>query len=518
MGRLARFIRFYTEEDDGNGGGSSILKTVSGAILHITDALAESAKKLLVNFEPVQDGEGDPSPENIRPISGITGCNISHTGKNLMGGMDLANQVQKYMPSATLNTTDKYVSFAANGTVISGTGGLVGTGYFKENTRYTFIFTIYKTSGTGSNIRVYYTDGTYDNIASVSAAGTKETKVLVSDSEKTVSHVSKTAQSGTTRIYYDESGIFEGVLTADDFEAYKGKTYSFVFPNSSKNLYDESRVAKGVYIPESGAISPGSDSCISDFIPVVVGETYTWSGVQADASNNKRVHAYTDGVWQSQITMQTIDTAGAFAITFQVPSGVNQIRVSEFLTDTNIQIELGSTATAYEEYTQYYGGILNVKTGVLTLTKYGIDLSKFEWETRYTGNVNKTLSLALAEIFPNDMLPSFEKRTNYILEQYSYQDYITSITNLKTPDNKNVGLYIYHGDASEDNVTRIYLVIPKEQTPSWMFVYDLNSVYSHPTYQLTPTQVQMLLGENNLWADTNGDLELTYYAKAESTP
>ena len=511
MGRLARFIRFYTDEDDGNGGGSAILKTVTGAILHITDALAKPAKKLLVNFEPVQDGEGDPSPENIRPISGITGCNISHTGKNLMGGMDLANQVHRYMPSATIDTTNKYVSFASNGTTISEVGGFAGTGYFKENTQYTFIFTIYKTTGTGSNMRVNYTDGTYDIIPAVSAATTKETKVFVSDSGKTVSRVTKITQSGTTRIYYDESGVFEGVLTADDFEAYKGEMYSFVFP-SSKNLYDKSRVRKGAYISESGVIVAFDTSKISDFIPVVAGETYTWSGIQVGDSNNKRVHAYKDGVWQSQITMQSVTESGAFAITFQVPSGVNQIRVSEYLTDTNVQIELGSTATAYEDYTQYYGGTLDVKTGVLTITKYGVDLSQLTWQTRYTGSVNKTISVSIMDAVENALRPSFENRANYILEQYVYVGYITKASSLSNPDNLDIGLRIYHGTESSDAVSTIYLVIPVDASPSGLFVYDLNSVYSHPTYQLTPQQVQMLLGENNLWTDTNSELELEYYA------
>lgn len=32
---------------------------------------------------PVQSGSGDPSPDNIRPITGLTGANICRTGKNL---------------------------------------------------------------------------------------------------------------------------------------------------------------------------------------------------------------------------------------------------------------------------------------------------------------------------------------------------------------------------------------------------------------------------------------------------
>ena len=40
-------------------------------------------KGLTVDIEPVQDGEGNPSPENVRPIKGWTGCNVTRTGKNL---------------------------------------------------------------------------------------------------------------------------------------------------------------------------------------------------------------------------------------------------------------------------------------------------------------------------------------------------------------------------------------------------------------------------------------------------
>ena len=40
---------------------------------------------LTVNIEPVQAGSGDPSPTNVRPISGWTGCNI-HVSPTTTGG------------------------------------------------------------------------------------------------------------------------------------------------------------------------------------------------------------------------------------------------------------------------------------------------------------------------------------------------------------------------------------------------------------------------------------------------
>lgn len=42
------------------------------------------AASLKVGIDPVQSGSGDPSPDNVRPINGWTGCNIYCTGKNLL--------------------------------------------------------------------------------------------------------------------------------------------------------------------------------------------------------------------------------------------------------------------------------------------------------------------------------------------------------------------------------------------------------------------------------------------------
>ena len=55
------------------GVGGGVEKTVTGSLVTVTDALAKPAKSLIVNFAPVQSGSGDPSPSNVRPITGWTG-------------------------------------------------------------------------------------------------------------------------------------------------------------------------------------------------------------------------------------------------------------------------------------------------------------------------------------------------------------------------------------------------------------------------------------------------------------
>lgn len=61
-----------------------IIDSASGAIATFPDgADGLPLESLVVGIEPVQSGTGDPSPSNVRPITGWTGCNIQRTGKNL---------------------------------------------------------------------------------------------------------------------------------------------------------------------------------------------------------------------------------------------------------------------------------------------------------------------------------------------------------------------------------------------------------------------------------------------------
>ena len=67
-----------------NGGASPYPKSASGDIITITDGAENTPlKSAVVNIEPVQSGSGDPSPTNIRPISGRTEVVTQRTGVNV---------------------------------------------------------------------------------------------------------------------------------------------------------------------------------------------------------------------------------------------------------------------------------------------------------------------------------------------------------------------------------------------------------------------------------------------------
>ena len=60
-------------------------KTVSGEIVTIESEGGEAAKSLEVSLSPIQAGSGEPSPSNVRPISGRTEVVTHRMGKNAIG-------------------------------------------------------------------------------------------------------------------------------------------------------------------------------------------------------------------------------------------------------------------------------------------------------------------------------------------------------------------------------------------------------------------------------------------------
>ena len=60
-----------------------IVDTASGAIASFSDGAAMPVESLTVEMSPIQEGTGDPSPDNIRPITGRDSVTVTRTGKNL---------------------------------------------------------------------------------------------------------------------------------------------------------------------------------------------------------------------------------------------------------------------------------------------------------------------------------------------------------------------------------------------------------------------------------------------------
>lgn len=148
------------------------------------------------------------------------------SGKNIFGGEAFKNSVLTNIPtsSGSADANGNYVEWSANAT----TSDIVLYDKFKPNTRYTFIGKFLRSDTlVGINIGFYYTDGTYTVFyASSVTANVPFTVAVQSDSGKTIRSIASVWYSGTARMYYDDIGLFEGVLTSNDFEAYNAHTYA----------------------------------------------------------------------------------------------------------------------------------------------------------------------------------------------------------------------------------------------------------------------------------------------------
>ena len=147
---------------------------------------------------------------NICPISGWDEVNVTRAGKNLWGGEKLADDIVAKVPQATKDTTNKTVTYAASQVTT-----IILFDKFKENTQYTVYMS---TNSTFTNMVIEYEDGSVDNISPNTYTVTAVSKRI----QKIVGRWS----SGTTVLKYEECGIFEGVITAQDFEPYNGQTYT----------------------------------------------------------------------------------------------------------------------------------------------------------------------------------------------------------------------------------------------------------------------------------------------------
>lgn len=214
--------------------------TASGAVASFPDgADGIPLKSCIVQVNPVQEGSGDPSPDNIRPITGWTGCEVQRTGINIFGGESFKDAVLANISIATAGEDEngKYVSFTAG----AASNEKVLFEYpWKENTVYTFIYR-YRKNNTNAmtNLAVYYKDGTYNYLSKSGGveADTVYTEVLKSSKNKLISHIRAIWGSGTATIYYDDFGVFEGDITATDFAPYTGQTYPITFPSEAGTVY-----------------------------------------------------------------------------------------------------------------------------------------------------------------------------------------------------------------------------------------------------------------------------------------
>ena len=190
-------------------------KTIENVAIASFDDGADNVpiKKLVVGIEPVQSGSGDPSPTNVRPITGWTGANVTRTGKNLFDSNAVTNNsylsVTTGLPEAqTGYVVSDYIPVIKNqGVIIPASGTARRWFYDKNKNPITYL------NNSGTQLFMPTDDG-YIRIS-----------------------VSKTTQFYSTYIVAYGDGSVPVYEFSTEYEPYSGTTYSIEFPSEAGTVY-----------------------------------------------------------------------------------------------------------------------------------------------------------------------------------------------------------------------------------------------------------------------------------------
>ena len=488
----------------------AIVATASGSIVSIPDGTAQPVLGLSVNVEPVQDLHGFDSPW---PAGG---------GKNLLS------------PTEAFTITHNGITFTGDGNgtyTISGTS--TGTAFANIPLTTPLVFP-------DKNMYFHVRNNVANGNVAVVLLAENEATQLVNKSTSTINMVS-TAQNnyGNTayylRLFVNGAGVEVNMTVSpmilDTNSADKFYPYSNICPISGhtqakvtrtgKNLFNPVTLELGTFTGE-GLPSSAKNRIRSGFIRVEGGKSYALS---ADYNTDKGTLTQSVSFYPEN-TITTKRTGFINWTTnniFQVPLGTNYIRclfqISSQqleLTDiSNVQFELGSTATSYEPYqgTQItidldgtrYGGVVDVTNGTLTVNRAEHTIIANEvglgWNNQAYSNISYAQTPkpnnAKAKIAPNFY---FWICDSYVQTNSTNWDSATHIGQQMPRNGNNYWWYGFpYGTSLEDMRTALTGV---------RYIYELAEPI---TVTLTPQQLTLLLGDNNVWADT-GDVSITYHA------
>lgn len=261
---------------------------------------------------------------------------------------------------------------------------------------------------------------------------------------------------------------------------------------------------------------------------------YWTDGFLLEAHKSYTFTEFHDGAGDVTVYFMPMDSVDPLAydshtVTY-TPTADVYVRFQAFRSDgiptgTVYQLEVCSTASAYTPYqgTTYpvswqseagavYGGALDVVSGVLTVThKYLLaDGTNVACTGGYSSGANrlpainvsankaKADSHPVASYLVYNEDPEYHQNTICV---FSSGNYIA----LRIYDIKGIG----EGQAYADNEALYAAANAYLQSNNLEILYELATPV---TYQLTPTEVETLVGENVCWHDANGDISVTYRA------
>lgn len=454
-------------------GGNIAKYEATGNPLTFETNVAKNLKSLLIPWTPTQSGSGDPSPSNVRPISGITGLNVYHPGNNIVP------PDAEYEENYFINSS---------GEVESNNSYKYTPDYIPVEPNTTYYVSMNKTISTALGFTVPLYDSSKGFIERIVAIGSS------GSSGKGTYTGSFTTTSATAFIRISVP------KNSDTIEVRNQKNYAVVFPALGKNLFDKTDIKENKSIDASGEIINVNGYVISDLIPINGQCVFTATQLSVTGGKLRLATYNSSGTFIERFVANSVGVGSKENITVN-NSNVAYVRICMNPTTESIDdamVELGTTATTYEPYTNtVYGGSLDLTTGVLTVEWAIFDLSQQDWSITQATNY-KLRYCTIGEMKANDTL--------LFCNQYAYGNLDIndlSIQKYTVRDNARIKIR----DDSKQELTKA------EWEAAIEGVYIASTLATPVTYQLTPTDIQTLIGDNVIWSDTNGSNTATYLKK-----
>lgn len=237
--------------------------TESSAIANFADGADDLVMhNIVAEIAPVQSGSGDPSPSNIRPISGWTGCNVTRTGKNLFDADGLIGN--------TCTETDGIYTITKIGSGANSRGTAYAPMQLKKGVEYTISFVQDRSGLPTRSFSLRYTwevDGVtnYSSGFAIESGATFVTLTPTTDTDAIQFYIS----SGSSGIgeYVSLSNIqIEIGSTATAYEPYQGTSVAVSWQTEAGTVYGGTiDVATGLLTVTKASVTVGDLTVYSAF-------------------------------------------------------------------------------------------------------------------------------------------------------------------------------------------------------------------------------------------------------------
>lgn len=478
--------------------------TASGSLIHLNKAEFADAQRCIVSFAPVQSGSGDPSPSNVRPISGWTGVNVVRAGRNLFGG--------------TINN----LALTAYGSIVSDTtcrgvycrviGGQTYTVSRKtiEGNRFRVAATVVEPQvGTSCYVLSGGEDDTNLNVTVTVPSGYNYLFVYLSNQSDNCSADNYMVELGSTATAY---APYNGVTVPVNWNLFAAKQIAITDTNWWSSLINNSGMFTSASTDTKTRLQLTIDAYNDSTLLGTIGQrdycpkgTITFAIDSSTYPTMNRIRIKHNG--------SSKDLGAVFA--WNIPTGSYILSLD--VVDNDVQIVGGfvirdlmisTTATPYTPYVgTVYGGSVDLTSGTLTVTHGMFTIDSINWYNEGSNTSRQMWSMIgnnLPDVKPAQSQNNLPNAISTIFKPEigssttTYSPYMISFLRLY-PKRLTI-TFEPNQYANVDEMKAAMAGVP--------IVYELETPI---TYQLTPTDIKLLRGENNIFSNSNGNIILTYW-------